>query len=107
MGRSQASKVPSCWPTRTPRSPATVKGLRASVWAWMAGKEVSNAMGGRALKAGAGDWEKRGEVETRRRQNVRRMWRSFESRAFQISRDRGTLVHPSLRNLRGAAAQSQ
>ena len=31
MGSTQASKVPSCWPRRTPCSPATVKGLSASV----------------------------------------------------------------------------
>src|SRR6266567_4370693 len=74
-GSSQASKAPSCWPTRTPCSPATVKGLRASVCAWITGPEVSKAMGGSGLKTGVCGWENRIGIEAKksRKQNVRRM----------------------------------
>src|SRR5580704_4322632 len=55
-GRIQDSNVPSCWPRKTPRSPATVKGLRTSVWAWMTGPVVSNGIDGSAGKDGSEPW---------------------------------------------------
>src|SRR6266568_8666018 len=70
-GRSQAAKAPFCWPTRTPRSPATVKGFSDSVWARMTGPSVLKEIAGMEEKAGleVWDWIAEGAANSRARVN--------------------------------------
>src|ERR1700722_14526489 len=64
-GSTQASKEPSCWPSTTPRSPATVNGFCASAWARRTGPAVSKAIAGIELKLG--DWPSKALAAVKRK----------------------------------------